>query len=780
MNKLVIVLAVVLAIPLSACDRKSASPAPEPPAAARPELSGASYPADLDYPIRAKEFAEVSLTDRFWKPKMDLNAAVTIPAAWDRSIRGGRKVNNNILEAAIDSLRVRPDPGLQAMVDARLREMAAAPVEGPVPDNEFFEVAAADFKAAGHKDLLAAAVRSADLIYDAYRKETPAFSGGERDAINCLQLYRVTREAKYLELAKLYLDIRGLENSVGRSRHNQSHMPVVEQGEAVGHAVNDASLMYSLVEVGTLTGRGEYVDAARRIWRDAVGAKLYVTGGIGSTGNEGFGRPCELPNISAYSETCAAIMFAAFNHRLFLATGDARYIDVMELSMYNNILSGVSASGDRFFYVNRLASAGDGRDVRWDWASLPCCPPNLVRFMATMPGYVYAQSGTNVYVNLYVSSAASFDLGGKTLSLAVDSGLPWSGSTRLAVSVPAGAVEGGLKLRIPGWAGNEPVPGGLYAYAAAGGAGPRVRLNGEAVSSSPDESGYVTIDRTWRTGDVVEVDLPLDVRKIAADSRVREDGGKMAVQRGPIVYCAEWPDFEGGRVLDALFDAGGSFEPAFEPELFGGAVTLAGTAKDICVPDSAARPIKLIPYHLWANRGPGEMCVWLPTSEYAAGGTGPAGGLIFYVNPNSASDGWRYLEAAPFDQSAGAPWGCFRRLIEGARGTEIGTGRRNTRDILAACAQPGTAAALCDQLSLNGFDDWFLPSQGELLQLYLQLKAAGLGSFQDHGVPDNFNYWTSTQVTADMARHLDFADNGSRLHYDDKDFPRRVRAVRAF
>ncbi len=206
-----------------------------------------------------------------------------------------------------------------------------------------------------------------------------------------MQLYRVTHEKRYLDLAKFYLDIRGLENSVNRSRHNQSYMPVLEQSEAVGHAVNDASLMVSLADVGVLTGIKDYFNAAQRIWLDAVGTKFYITGGIGSTGNEGFGKPYSLPNLSAYSESCAAFMFTTFNHRMFLATGDSKYIDVMERTMYNNAVAGVSASGNRFFYVNRLASAGDGRDLRWERASLECCPPNLVRFLASMPGYIYAQ-----------------------------------------------------------------------------------------------------------------------------------------------------------------------------------------------------------------------------------------------------------------------------------------------------------------------------------------------------------------------------------------------------
>jgi hypothetical protein len=253
----------------------------------------------------------------------------------------------------------------------------------------------------------------------------------------------------------------------------------------------------------------------------------------------------------------------------------------------------------------------------------------------------------------------------------------------------------------------------------------------------------------------------------------------MAVERGPIVYCSEWPDAGGARVLELLFDAKKELRPSHDQAFYGGATVLATTAKQISNPSSAPKSVTLVPYHLWANRGPGEMSVWLSHSEYAIGDTGPAGGLIFYENPTYSTDGWRYLEAAPYDQSTGATWGCFRKEIAGARGTAVGTGKQNTLDMLAACAEPDTAPHLCANLSVNGIRGWFLPSRDELALMYRHLKAAGIGDFRDGGVADNFEYWASSQQTADMAVHIDFADLG-RLHGDDKDFPRRVRAIRAF
>ncbi|MGE5836488.1 MAG: beta-L-arabinofuranosidase domain-containing protein [Acidobacteriota bacterium] len=755
---------------------------------ARPALASTQKPADVrissrsyqplaDYPIQPKRHSEVVMKDDFWAPKIVRNAEVTIPFEVQKLSEGGRGFGGGVLEAAILSLERRPNPALQAQVDARLRAIAQAS-EG---SNRNFEIAATYFNATGHREPIEAAIKIADALYRDFQINNPPFSGGERDAINCVQLYRVTHDRKHLDLAKHYLDIRGLENSVNRSRHNQSYKPVLEQSEAVGHAVNCVSLMVSLVDVGVLTGLKEYFNAGHRMWTDAVERKMYVTGGVGTTGNEGFGEPYSLPNIDAYSETCAVLMFITLNHRLFLATGDSKYIDVMERGMYNNAIDGVSESGNRFFYVNRLASAGDGRDTRWERASLECCPPNLVRFLASMPGFMYAQDPKGaIYVNLYASSETSFTVGGKRLSLSMQSQLPWAGQSKIRVSATED-VNGSIKLRIPGWARNQPVPGGLYSYLDTVNSPVTISVNGARVSATPDTTGYVAVARLWQDGDVIEIEFPMEVRRVAADRRVKENRGRMAVERGPIVYCAEWPDVEGGKVLDLLVHSKQDLTPtiAHPPGLGSGVRVVPMSAKPISNPTAPALFLKLIPYFLWANRGPGEMSVWLSIAEYAIGDTGPAGGFIFYENPNYAADGWRYLEAAPFDQSAGATWGCFRQAIAGARGTAVGTGKQNTRDMLAACADPGTAAHLCANLAVNGVRGWFLPSRDELTLLYRNLKATGFADFQDRGVIDNFTYWASSQQTADMAVHIDFADLG-RVHGDDKDFPRRVRAVRAF
>jgi len=733
--------------------------------------SGAAYShvPGRDYPIQPKRFSEVRLTDAFWKPKVDVNARVTIPLEVHKFVDGEREFGGNILEAAIMSLKTHPDDELKKLVDAQIRSTGQAPGRG----NNGFEVAATYFSVTGNRDLIDRAIGAADALYDDFTKRNPPFSGGERDATNCIALYRVTCNKKHLDLAKHYLDIRGLSNSVNRSRHNQSYRPVLEQREAVGHAVNAATLMVSMADVGVLAGLPAYLTASRAMWTDAVEKKLYVTGGIGTTGNEGFGAPYSLPNLSAYAEACAVLMFMTLSHRLFMATGDSRFIDVMERGMYNNALSGISRSGDRFFYVNRLASAGDGRDSRWLRASLECCPPNLVRFMAGMPGLIYAKGpGDSIYVNLYVGSEATFG----DLTLAVESEMPWGGGSTITVRSDK-AARAALKLRIPGWARNQAVPGGLYRYTDKLSRAATVHVNGKAVPATPDIHGYVTIDRVWGKDDRVRIELPVEARRVATDDRVRENRGKLAVERGPLVYAAESQDAADIKIFDLHVDAASPLTAAAGDQL--GRVTVIRTeGRSLSKPASRAA-VTLIPYHLWANRGPGEMSVWISSRAYAPGDVGPSGGFIFYVNPNFEKDGWRYLEAAPYDQSAGTKWGCFRTLIKGARGSAIGTGRQNTIDILAACTEQGSAAHLCSILDVRGLKGWFLPSRDELIEMYKALKATGVADFGDRGVSDNFSYWASTQLTADMAAHVDFPDLG-RAHFDDKDFPRRVRAIRAF
>ncbi len=745
------------------------------PAAASPVASTA-FPKGRDYPISATPFWDVTLKDGFWAPKVARNAEVTVPFEIRKLGDVAERLNGGVLEAAIYIAKARPELGLKAYVDRCVEAMIATPGAGG--ENRQFELGAALWFTHGDRRLIDKTLPAAEALGHMFREQDPPFPGGERHAMSCVHLYRVTRDPRHLALAKHYLDIRGRADSPGRSRHTQSWLPVTEQREAVGHAVNGVTLMLSMLDVAVYSGDRRYFDAAHAMWSDAVARKLYATGGVGQTGNEGFGEPYHLPAISAYAETCAVLMFQNLNHRLFLATGDARYVDVLERGMYNNMLSGIGHDGDHFFYVNRLASAGDGRDARWQHASLECCPPNLVRFLASMPGMIYAQDKAGaVHVNLYVASEASFAVKGGTLRLAVESDMPWQGRSRITIGADA-PVRAAIRLRIPGWAREEPAPGGLYRYADRA-APVTIAVNGAAVPATPDRLGYVMLDREWRQGDAIQVDFPMEPRRLIADTQVREAARRAAVTRGPIVYCAEWPDVPGQKALDLVVAPDAGLAARFDSGLLGGATVIDTVARHATDPSGKATKLTLIPYHLWANRGVGEMTTWLLTDDYAVGDIGPAGGFIFFRNPNAAQDGWRYLEAMPFDQSHSAKWGCFRHEIDGARGTAIGTGRRNTADMLAACSEPASAAHLCASLSFNGVTGWFLPSRDELAEMYKALRATGLGDFRDGGLHDNCEYWASTQHDADMAAHIDFADAG-RLHGDDKDFPRRVRAIRAF
>jgi DUF1680 family protein len=749
---------------------EGATPVPRQP------IADTAFPAGCEYPIRPVPFWDVKLKDDFWAPKVARNAEVTVPFEIRKLGVVNDQLAGGVLEAAIYIAKSRPDLNMKEYVERCLQPMLTSPTAGH--ENRQFELGAALWFTLGDRRLIDKCLPEAAALEREFREKDPPYPGGERPSMSCTHLYRVTRDPGHLALAKHYLDIRGRADAPGRSRHTQSWLPVLDQREAAGHAVNGATLILSMLDVGVYSGDRRYFDAAHEIWTDAVTNKLYVTGGIGQTGNEGFGRPHVLPNVSSYAETCATLMFQNLNHRWFMATGDARYIDLLERGMYNNMLDGISHSGDHFFYVNRLASAGDGRDERWQHASLECCPPNLVRFLASMPGMIYAQDQAGaIHINLYVSSETNFSVGAGTLHLTVDSQMPWRGRTQIKVGA-ATPLKAPIRLRIPGWACDQPAPGGLYRYLDR--AGPvTITVNGEAVSTQPNRLGYVSIDRAWRNGDTVVIDLPMAPRRIVADERVRETSRRVAISLGPIVYCAEWPEASGRKALDLVVAPDAPLTPRFDASFMGGAMLIDTVAHHAA--DAAAKTTRLtlIPYHLWANRGAGEMTTWLLTADYEVGDVGPSGGLIFYKNPEAARDGWRYLEAMPFDQSQSAKWGCFRRDVAGAKGTAIGTGKRNTAEMLQGCSEPASAARLCTTLSFNGVSDWFLPSRDELKEMYEALKATGRGDFRDAGMYDNCEYWTSTQNDTDMASHIDFADAG-REHGDDKDFPRRVRAIRSF
>jgi hypothetical protein len=654
-----------------------------PAGALRAEAQQAAAKAPRDYPVQPVPFTAVHFTDAFWLPRIEVNRTVTIPFAFKKCeetkrvdhfvraaavLRGEALADKSppgypfddtdvykVIEGAAYTLSVKPDPRLEAYLDGLIEKIAAAQekdgylyttrtidpqnphrwagserwVREKVDSHELYnlghlyEAAVAHYQATGKRTLLDVALRTAELLDRTFGPgKRSIWPGHQITEMGLVKLYRVTGDGRYLSLAKFLLDARGPDGTEGAGRtYNQSHRKVVEQGEAVGHAVR-ATYMYSgMADVAALTGEQAYVDAMDRIWGNVVGRKLYLTGGIGSTSSgEAFGIDYELPNLSAYNETCAAIGNDYWNHRLFLLHADAPYIDVMERTLYNGLLSGVSLDGQSFFYPNPLESAGQLQ--RSPWFGVACCPGNMTRFLASLPGYVYARQGDTLYVNLFVASTAEVEMAdGRKVKLVQETRYPWDGAVRITVSPErAGRLE--LRVRVPGWARGEAVPSDLYRFADGSDEKATLRVNGQPVPLTL-EKGYARLDRGWTRGDVIELGLPMPVRRVVAHSSVEADQGRVALQRGPLVYTAEWPDNPGGKVRNLLLLDDAPLSSEFRPDLLNGVQVVTGQAVALAY-DAEGKVTRrkqaftAIPYHAWANRGPGEMLVWIPDRETSA------------------------------------------------------------------------------------------------------------------------------------------------------------------
>jgi DUF1680 family protein len=609
-----------------------------------------------DYPFQPVPFTAVHLTDSFWAPRIETNRLTTIPYAFQKceetgrmdnfiraaiALRGGTLTNTNppgfpfddtdvykVIEGASYALAVQPDPKLQAYLDKIIAEIGAAqepdgylytartinprhphPWSGPVrwlresdqshelyDAGHLFEAAAAHYQATGKTNLLNIALKEANLLCDTFGPGTNQlhiWPGHEVVEMGLVKLYRITGQRRYLDLAKYFIDIRG----PGGDEYHQSHIKPVEQTEAVGHAVRAGYLYSGMADVAALTGDPRYLSAIDKIWENVVGDKLYVTGGIGAVPRgEAFGPNYFLPNMDAYCETCAAVANDYWNERLFLLHGEGKYADVLERTLYNGLLSGVSLNGKLFFYPNPLESAG--QNERSPWFGCACCPGNITRFMASVPGYFYAQRGRAIYVNLFASGVAAIKLGGgHAVKITQETLYPWDGSIRFTVQ-PDHTGKFAIHLRIPGWARNEASPGGLYTFLDNSDASPALRLNGKPWPIHLEE-GYAVIDRKWRKGDVIQLNLPMPVRRVTANPRVEADRGRAALQRGPIVYCLEWPDNPGKDVRSAALPDNEKLTAQFEPHLLNGVETIK------------AGNLTAIPYYAWANRGKGDMAVWI-------------------------------------------------------------------------------------------------------------------------------------------------------------------------
>ena len=488
------------------------------------------------------------------------------------------------------------------------------------------EGAIAHYQATGKKNFLNIAIRYADCVcreIGTGEGQQIRVPGHQIAEMALAKLYLVTGDQKYLDQAKFFLDQRGYTSRT--DEYSQAHKPVVQQDEAVGHAVRAAYMYAGMADVAALTGDTAYIHAIDRIWDNIVGKKYYITGGIGATAaGEAFGKNYELPNMSAYCETCAAIGNVYVNYRLFLLHGESKYYDVLERTLYNGLISGVSLDGGGFFYPNPLDSMGQHQ--RQPWFGCACCPSNICRFIPSLPGYIYAVKDKDVYVNLFMSNTSDLKVGGKAVSIEQNTKYPWNGDITIGIN-KNNAGPFNLKVRIPGWVRGQVVPSDLYTYSDGKRLKYTVKVNGEAVQNELKD-GYFSIDRRWKKGDKVEVHFDMEPRTVKANNKVEADRGRIAVERGPIVYCAEFPD-NNFDIFSVFMNRTPKFEVVEKPDLLYGINQLKTGAQTLGYDDQGRLTttdvnLTLIPYYAWAHRGSGAMEVWLPQELSASRPAMPA------------------------------------------------------------------------------------------------------------------------------------------------------------
>ncbi len=596
--------------------------------------------------LTAVPFTDVKFTDKFWLPRMEVNRTVTLPQCFHQceitnrirnfEIAGGLAEGKfdgiffndsdvyKVVEGAAYTLSMYPDPKLDEYLDNLISKFASAQQKDGYlntyftlvePDKRWtnlpvmhelycaghlFEAAVAHYRATGKRNLLDIAIRFADYIDSVFGEDKLiGVSGHEEIELALVKLYEVTDEKRYLNLAKFFIDKKGYSGN----EYNQDNIPVREQSEIVGHAVRAMYLYAGVADIAKYTGDPELIATMDRIWQDVTERKMYITGGIGpSAHNEGFTVPYDLPNETAYAETCASIGMALWNHRLLLLHGQSKYADILEKVLYNGSISGVSLDGANFFYVNPLASRGNHH--RQPWFGCACCPTNIVRFIPQISGYVYATSQDGIWVNLYAGNKASIKLNGKTIEIIQETDYPWSGNVKITVN-SSSISNFEINLRIPGWCDNA-----------------KASVNGQVLSVNSADNGYLKIKREWQKGDTVELEMPMPIKRIMANPKVNADVGRVVIQRGPIIYCLEEVDND-GSVMDIALPRHAKLEDSFEPDLLGGIITIKGEAlrrKKVDwngilyqpVPYDENIHIKAIPYYAWDNRKAGEMIVWLP------------------------------------------------------------------------------------------------------------------------------------------------------------------------
>jgi len=620
----------------------------------------------LDYPIKPVPFTAVRINDNFWAPRIKTNKEITLPYTFMKSEETGRLRNFaiaagmeegefegiffndsdvfKIIEGASYTLQVEDDPELKEYLDDLIATIAAAQEEdGYLYTNRtidpakaadgagekrwtnlaiyhelynvghMYEAAVAHYQATGERTFLDVAIKNADLVNEVFGPgKNMGVPGHQEIEIGLVKLYRVTGDIKYLKLAKFFIDQRG--NEEGHElfgEYCQDHEPFTEQDEAVGHAVRACYFYSGVTDVAALTGTVDYDSALDKIWEDIVYRKIYLTGGIGAEPRyEGFGPAFELPNATAYTETCAAIALMFWNHRMFLRSGEVKYMDVFERILYNGFLAGISFEGNTFFYPNPLETDGigtfnQGVCGRSPWFDCSCCPVNVVRVIPSIPGYIYAIKGGTVFVNLYMSNIADLEIGKEKMSVRQVTDYPWGGKVKLHIE-PENEVKANFMLRIPGWLRNEVMPGDLYSYIDEVSPSFSISVNGKKIKTTYQD-GYLNLgERIWRKGDYIDLSFKMEVRKVASNPEVAADVNKIAFERGPIVFCAEQADNPSG-IFDMSIDQNESFYYLYDPELLGGLGTITGQS----LSKDESNSFKAIPYYAWAHREMGEMAVWL-------------------------------------------------------------------------------------------------------------------------------------------------------------------------
>lgn len=639
------------------------------------------------YPYTPVAFTSVKIApNTFWGDRIKAAREVTIPLAFSKCESEGRYANfvkaahpsdsykvggfsfddtdvYKTIEGASYLLQTYPDKKLEKYIDSVLVVVAAAqepdgylytartmnpkhPHAWSGPErwsevenlsHEFYnlghmvEGAVAHYQATGKRNFLDIAIRYADCVCrnigDGPGKKR-VIPGHQIAEMAFVRLYTVTHDKKYLDQAKFFLDARG--TTARKDIYLQSHKPIMEQNEAVGHAVRAGYMYAGMADVAAITGDSSYIKAIDTIWENIVGKKYYLTGGVGARhAGEAFGNNYELPNLTAYNETCAAISMVYLFHRMFLFHGDAKYIDCLERTLYNGVISGMSVDGGRFFYPNPLAADGkyafnaDNTTTRQPWFGCACCPSNLSRFIPSLPGYVYAVKDNSLYVNLFAAGTATMQVGGKEVAVEQETRYPWDGDIAIRVTKNKGR-DFAMMVRIPGWVRGEVVPGDLYSFADDVKTGYRVTVNGDEVKGEL-RNGYLAISRRWKKGDVVRVHFDMQPRAVVASSKVADDRGKIAVERGPIVYCAEQADNSGFNSHHVLLSRNPVFEvnPDYsirntegDGKPFGVTSIIVTNAQEACISADGkltSRDVRLtlIPYYAWNHRGTGYMDVWM-------------------------------------------------------------------------------------------------------------------------------------------------------------------------